>query len=142
RVALLAAPQFTAGNHELFFGTAMEDGVIFRMTPHPSRLDECIGRTSIERIITDRNLLILHHRNLEAGRPVINMVDLYSTPRHNLSRAPRRGRERSHQELLIIRNHALGAGPGRLESGPKRFPKALTQGWVVDRVVHLEQVLR
>ena len=30
----------------------------------------------------------------------------------------------------------------RLESGTKRFPRALTQGWVVDRVVHLEQVLR
>src|SRR5262249_59575319 len=102
----------------------MEDGVIFRMTPHPSRLDECIGRTSIERIITDRNLLIFHHRNLEAGRPVINMVDLYSTPRHNLSRAPRRGRERSHQELLIIRNHALGAGARPPATPPQTLPRA------------------
>src|SRR6266700_3065019 len=101
---------------------AMKDGEIFRMTPHPSPLDECKGRAGVERIVPDRNLLILHHRRLEAAGPVINMIDLYAAARGNFRGALWRGRQCCHQELLIVWNHALGTNAALLESGLKRFP--------------------
>src|SRR6266576_266477 len=106
---------------------AMKDGVIFRMTPHPSPLHECKGRAGIERIVSDRNLLILHRRRLEAAGPVVNMVDLHSAAGRNFRRALWCGRQCSHQELLIVWNHALGTNAALLESSLKRFrPSA---GW-------------
>src|SRR4030095_5695003 len=53
-----------------------------------------------------------------------------------------RGRQGSHQELLIVRNHALGAESGGLEARPKRLPGALAQCRMVNRVIDLEQVFR
>src|SRR5260370_21867040 len=86
---------------------AMKDRVIFRMTPHPSPLDECIGGTGVERIVPDRNLLILHHRRLETARPVVNMVDLHSAAGRNLRRALWGGRQCSHQLLMSVWNRPL-----------------------------------
>src|SRR5260370_32773964 len=70
------------------------------------------------------------------------MVDLDAAARRNFCRALWRGRQRSHQELLIVWNHALRTNAARLESGLKRLPGTLAQCWVLDCVVDLEQVLR
>src|SRR5258708_15881714 len=121
---------------------AMKDGEIFRMTPHPSPLDECKGRAGVERIVPNRNLLILHHRRLEAAGPVVNTVDLDAAARRDFCRALWRGGQCSNQDLLIVWNHALRTNTARLESGLKRFPWTPAQRWVVDCVVDLEKVLR
>src|SRR5260370_42662646 len=108
---------------------AMKDGEIFRMTPHPSPLDECKGRAGVERIVPNRNLLILHHRRLEAAGPVVNTADLDAAARRDFCRALWRGGPCSHQELLPLWNQSPRTNTPLLRCGLRNFPWHSAQPW-------------
>ena len=140
-MALPTAVEFLTGNHQFFFRMAVEDRVVFRMTLDPMPLDECVRGAGIERVITDWNPPILHCRILKTVGPVVDMVDLYAAAWGKLRVAFCRCRQRGHQELLIVGNHALHAESASLESQPEGFTGTLTQCGMIDRVIDLEQVL-
>src|SRR5664279_5987823 len=92
-------------------------------------------------MVTDGNLSSLPGWVPEMVRPVIEMIDFHAPPCRDLGGTLAGRRQCEDEKVSVISNLAVGTASRLGRCCVEGLPRALSQCWVIDRVVNLVGIL-